>query len=105
MTFVGRIELSRSRESSSGSENNRALCYRVHGYFDTRRKHPANHFNPRAPRGARPYRHGTQTIITNFNPRAPHGARRVDLKDHVDHIQISIHVPRMGHDAPPPLLL
>ena len=34
------------------------------------------HFNPRAPRGARPWQRPSHGCMTNFNPRAPRGARR-----------------------------
>ena len=80
-------------------------------------------FNPRAPRGARlshtacimltavfqstcPAR-GTTPIFTKycsvcyFNPRAPRGARRCLPPGTYHQRQISIHVPREGHDHPP----
>ena len=69
---------------------------------DSRQKTPrqaGRDFNPRAPRGAR---QAGRTFITcelvYFNPRAPRGARpcrRVCITGSKD---ISIHVPREGHD-------
>ncbi len=58
------------------------------------------HFNPRAPRGARPrvavYLYAWQYY---FNPRAPRGARRKCRGCRLDYARISIHVPREGHDS------
>ena len=82
----------------------------------------STHFNPRAPRGARPSASGLSlTRSTHFNPRAPRGARRFfTISRIVDGAlfqstcpargttcrpdggerlrRISIHVPREGHD-------
>ena len=65
-----------------------------------RRDHAARlHFNPRAPRGARP---GKAPLLPcqeqNFNPRAPRGARLIAAQRRNQAALISIHVPREGHD-------
>ena len=81
-----------------------------------------SYFNPRAPRGARPPKTQERQLqnlsfqstcpargTTNahgycgfygayFNPRAPRGARLYPAVANVDHVTISIHVPREGHD-------
>ena len=79
-------------------------------------------FNPRAPRGARLIRRNTKIVGKNFNPRAPRGARlgKILAKRRAKYFNpraprgarpfvpsnlvaftgnISIHVPREGHDA------
>ena len=57
------------------------------------------YFNPRAPRGARPIRPWPPHVTTRyFNPRAPRGARRDTRGDYRAAAEISIHVPREGHD-------
>ena len=79
------------------------------------------HFNPRAPRGARlqPYQFGhpytkfqstcpargttkskqrNTPTASHFNPRAPRGARHVGAPNSAKGNGISIHVPREGHD-------
>ena len=80
-----------------------------------------SYFNPRAPRGARPFDiettnipeiisihvpreghdfiiHHLNTPICNFNPRAPRGARLCNTFYTIRTQYISIHVPREGHD-------
>ena len=60
----------------------------------------ARHFNPRAPRGARPARQSQdQSLAYNFNPRAPRGARQHYMTKNIGLVEISIHVPREGHDS------
>ena len=81
------------------------------------------HFNPRAPYGARPHVdtlllyvqaisiHAPHTgrdpgflnfplILSNFNPRAPYGARLMDSPDVSRAALISIHAPHTGRDRP-----
>ena len=59
---------------------------------------PTADFNPRAPRGARRRPIITAPISTNFNPRAPRGARLDNINLGITQSEISIHVPREGHD-------
>ena len=105
---VSRISIHVPREGHDG----RCVCSREH----------RRHFNPRAPRGARPYNpienydrkefqstcpaRGTTldskkcpSISKHFNPRAPRGAR--PCRHILPHTfgSISIHVPREGHDV------
>ena len=56
------------------------------------------HFNPRAPCGAR--RRVAVQPLQNvyFNPRAPCGARRPEDRTHKVNHDISIHAPRVGRD-------
>ena len=57
------------------------------------------YFNPRAPRGARhAYAQMRLCTAADFNPRAPRGARLVLVTKHYLEPDISIHVPREGHD-------
>ena len=78
------------------------------------------HFNPRAPRGARPLMILPFAVTLHFNPRAPRGARLGRIKCIIHKLlfqstcpargttsnahffkrtrTISIHVPRAGHD-------
>ena len=56
-------------------------------------------FNPRAPRGARPRRSCCPSPRRNFNPRAPRGARLCYYMYVRRGSNISIHVPREGHDG------
>ena len=56
-------------------------------------------FNPRAPRGARPSPASRPDgRASYFNPRAPRGARRDWTDSKAKRRKISIHVPREGHD-------
>ena len=57
------------------------------------------YFNPRAPYGARRRRgwHGLRHF--HFNPRAPYGARHGRARLGTVGHDISIHVPRTGHDS------
>ena len=55
-------------------------------------------FNPRAPRGARPLAELLAEGDKNFNPRAPRGARPTAGYINDGIYDISIHVPREGHD-------
>ena len=57
-----------------------------------------NDFNPRAPYGARQKSSTSSRSATNFNPRAPYGARPESGIDWSKLSEISIHVPRTGHD-------
>ena len=45
------------------------------------------------------YKMSTTKVITDFNPRAPRGARLDRPQPLRDLLEISIHVPREGHDA------
>ena len=58
-----------------------------------------NHFNPRAPCGARLLESLLRSIYLHFNPRAPRGARPAAVADAVDGFFISIHAPREGRDC------
>ena len=62
-----------------------------------------NHFNPRAPYGARPYG-GAQTPArkTDFNPRAPYGARLAPAKPF---LRVTYFNPRAPYGARPSLEL
>ena len=61
-------------------------------------------FNPRAPRGARLLiEPRLLNGATYFNPRAPRGARPSLSQRYSTPLRISIHVPREGHDASPPI--
>ena len=57
-----------------------------------------SYFNPRAPRGARQESGVTAAPKVNFNPRAPRGARQIPANGPKQDDEISIHVPREGHD-------
>ena len=57
------------------------------------------HFNPRAPYGARRPSPTVRRWSRNFNPRAPYGARRREHRHDAGQGDISIHVPRTGHDG------
>ena len=57
-------------------------------------------FNPRAPRGARLYPAECWYHTQYFNPRAPRGARLGLQVCDLVLCEISIHVPREGHDIP-----
>ena len=59
----------------------------------------SDHFNPRAPCGARPPASRTCAISSNFNPRAPCGARLLCGVGGLVCREISIHAPRVGRDA------
>ena len=59
----------------------------------------SNYFNPRAPRGARRPLCILHKNHGDFNPRAPRGARRRDQNAPYTVQNISIHVPREGHDS------
>mgnify|MGYP004684017509 CR=1 FL=1 len=48
----------------------------------------------------RPYVH-IISLINDFNPRAPRGARRRPRRRVLHEVEISIHVPREGHDCTP----
>ena len=56
------------------------------------------HFNPRAPCGARHRVQRGQSGHKHFNPRAPCGARRPSLNLDNSTSSISIHAPRVGRD-------
>ena len=56
------------------------------------------HFNPRAPCGARPTSCTARSDSWHFNPRAPCGARRESESALVQRVIISIHAPRVGRD-------
>ena len=80
-----------------------------------------SHFNPRPPRGARQPTCGQQLTWRDFNPRAPRGARHLRrsrprhrhrfqstcpargttaaVRISGEFAEISIHVPREGHDS------
>ena len=93
-----------------GHDNNTAPCYRGCILFQS--TCPARgttafrqsghsfftHFNPRAPRGARPATEKQIGGAKYFNPRAPRGARRHGFFNTQHRRSISIHVPREGHD-------
>ena len=55
-------------------------------------------FNPRAPRGARHSPQSRYSFRWDFNPRAPRGARQKTIVLRGGAKNISIHVPREGHD-------
>ena len=58
------------------------------------------HFNPRPPRGGRPFRHRAgASRPRHFNPRPPRGGRHdaIGLRPHAE--GISIHAPREGGDS------
>ena len=62
----------------------------------------STHFNPRAPGGARQHSCRTSFQCLDFNPRAPGGARPATLADVINEaVDISIHVPQVGHDLRP----
>ena len=73
-----------------------------HDSISTTPRATRSHFNPRAPRGARPVRQLRLYCGADFNPRAPRGARRQAVDQYVVNKPISIHVPREGHDAATP---
>ena len=57
------------------------------------------HFNPRAPYGARrPDMYCCSRLTWNFNPRAPYGARPAGRPHGRQRSQISIHAPHTGRD-------
>ena len=62
------------------------------------RQSALSNFNPRAPRGARRAARRPCSTMPDFNPRAPRGARQQPFGNVHQHHQISIHVPREGHD-------
>ena len=69
-------------------------------YNDTQPKLPVNHFNPRAPHGARLCMTPSATSAWNFNPRAPHRARHhIHGLNQLD-LLISTHAPCTGRDTP-----
>ena len=57
-------------------------------------------FNPRSPHGERRGRRGIPPRPRHFNPRSPHGERLVYIGVVQENIDISIHAPRTGSDAP-----
>ena len=63
------------------------------------RRYVLQHFNPRAPCGARRRgRLAAHAGMANFNPRAPCGARLGQTVGGVTYYNISIHAPRVGRD-------
>ena len=71
-----------------------------HDSHKRRQQRSGSHFNPRAPRGARPHWQAyTAPQSVYFNPRAPRGARLAPLNPVAKDRGISIHVPREGHDC------
>ena len=94
-----------------GARHSRCRSYGVWRYFNPRAPRGArpskndgihiqsNYFNPRAPRGARRPLCILHKNHGDFNPRAPRGARRRDQNAPYTVQNISIHVPREGHDA------
>ena len=58
-----------------------------------------SYFNPRAPRGARRGTPPYFSSVSNFNPRAPRGARRRRYSQYRPAFGISIHAPREGRDS------
>ena len=55
------------------------------------------HFNPRSPRGERPFRSSPTRGSAYFNPRSPRGERRF-RRIILQELLISIHAPRVGSD-------
>ena len=67
---------------------------------------PPPHFNPRAPRGARPSRRFRKAASSpHFNPRAPRGARHHPTSNYALSTSISIHALREERDTRSPSLV
>ena len=62
-------------------------------------------FNPRPPRGGRPFCSISLTLSAHFNPRPPRGGRLAAFLLVNFSAQISIHAPREGGDFRIPLIL